>query len=823
MKFTVDAKQYPFLEEGGEMGELTIRYDWSKTPVGPIDTWPQSLKTTVGVLLHSGFPMFLWWGEEMTQFYNDAYRPSLGQDGKHPKALGQPGKECWPEIWTIIYPLIDQVRKTKKSFFLEDQLIPIFRNGKIEDVYWTFSSSAVVSDDGRTEGVLVVCTETTGKVNVQKDNELSGDRLRASESNLKNVILQAPVAMCILKGHNHVVEIANDRMFELWGKPAEEGMNKPVFDFLPEAKAEGFEDLLNNVFRTGETYSAYGAPVTLYRNGTTDIAYIHFVYEAFRGNDNAIAGVMVVATDVTEEVIASKKLEERESQIRSLVESAPFPIGVYVGREMRIEMLNQAILEVWGKGSTGLIGKTYHEVLPELNSQDIYEQLDRVYTTGKPFHARNQRVDLMVDGKLQSFYFNYSFTPLFDAKGKVYGVMNTAAEVTDLVTAKHQVEQSERNFRNIVRQAPVAMCILLGPEHVVEVANDLIIELWGKPAEQMLFKPIFEGLPEAREQGLKELLDNVYTTGKAVHANERPVSLIRKGKHETVYQNFVYEPYRDSDGTILGILAITIDVTAQVQARHQIEEVVAERTRDLKKSNAELSQFAYITSHDLQEPIRKISTFVEMLSKTLGDSIDARAKSYIAKIDSASARMLRLIRDVLTLSQLSRTNEDFQRVDLNEIFTDIKNDYELLIEEKGCVFESDKLPTITAIPVQMSQLFTNLVSNALKFARKDEKLCLTVTSSVLTEEEVRSYPLRNASEYCKIEFTDNGIGFNQDNAVQIFDIFQRLHGRNEYAGTGIGLAMCKKIVENHGGYIYASSKLNEGSTFTVILPLKASA
>src|SRR5690606_9799958 len=169
--------------------------------------------------------------------------------------------------------------------------------------------------------------------------------------------------------------------------------------------------------------------------------------------------------------------EERESQIRALIESAPFPIGVYVGREMRIEMLNQAIIDVWGKGSN-IIGKNYREVLPELFSQKIYDQLDQVFMTGKPHHSRNQRVDLVVDGNMRAYYFNYSFTPLFDALGKVYGVMNTAADVTDLVIAKQKVERSEQDFRNMVKQAPVAMCILIGPEHIVEVANDLIVELW---------------------------------------------------------------------------------------------------------------------------------------------------------------------------------------------------------------------------------------------------------------------------------------------------------------------------------------------------------
>jgi PAS domain S-box-containing protein len=810
-------RKYHFLEDGGELGELTRNHNWATTPVGPIETWPQSLKITVGTILHSGFPMFLWWGDDMTQFYNDAYRPSLGESGKHPKALGQNGKECWPEIWDVIYPLIHQVKTTGKSFFLEDQLVPIFRNGKLEDVYWTFSYSAIVNEQDEIAGVLVVCTETTRKVNMIHELQQAQMRLTLSEANLTNILLQAPVAMCILKGPTHIVEIANDRMFVLWGKSREAMIGKPVFDMLLEAKYEGFEDLLGDVFRTGQTYSAYGAPVTLYRDGNTETAYIHFVYEAFRDGDGNISGVMVVAVDVTKEFIARKKLEESENKIRSLVESAPFPIGVYEGREMRITMVNQAIIDAWGKGDS-LIGKTYSEVLPELENQDVFPQLDSVFMTGKPFHSRNQPIELMVHGKKKTYYFNYDFTPLFDGNGTVYGVMNTAADVTDLNVAKLKVEQSERNFRNMVKQAPVAMSIMIGPDHVVEVANDLILELWGKSEDMVINKPVFEGLPEARGQGLEDLLENVYRKGETFLANERPIVLLRNGRYETIYQNFVYEPYKDSNGTILGVLAITIDVTAQVIARLQIEEVVKERTESLRRTNAELSQFAYIASHDLQEPARKINTFVEMLDKTLGPDVNGRAKTYIDKIERASSRMLRLIRDVLTISQLSKTDQEFKPIDLNFVVEEIKTDYELLIEQKQCEIQVDKLPVIKAIPVQMSQLFTNLVSNALKFSVPERSLCLTIKHSILSSAEVRQYPVAEAIVYSKIEFEDNGIGFSQENASQIFNIFQRLHGKSDYEGTGIGLAMCKKIVENHGGYIFATSTPGEGSTFTVILP-----
>jgi PAS domain S-box-containing protein len=558
MNQLVSVRNYAFLEGGGEMGELTRKFDWSETPLGPVDEWPQSLKTTLGIVLHSGFPMFLWWGEELIQFYNDAYRPSLGDNGKHPKALGQRGVECWPEIWHIIYPLILQVKTTGESFFLEDQLIPIYRNGKLEDVYWTFSYSAVYGEGGEIAGVLVVCHETTRKV---------------------------------------------------------------------------------------ETH---------------------------------------------------RRLEE----------------------------------------------------------------------------------------------------------------------------TKLKLEQSETNFRQMVKQAPVAMCILLGADHRVEIVNDLMLEVWGKTAEAVLNKPVFVGVPEARHQGLESMLDSVYATGVPVVANERPVNLERNGRMETVFLNFVYEPYRDATGKILGVLAITIDVTPQVLARQKIEEIVRERTASLEQKNAELSQFAYITSHDLQEPARKISTFIEALERSLGQNIDARSKEYTQKIDRSSARMLTLIRDVLNFSQLTAHQEKLEPVDLNTILSDVMADFELLIEQKKCTIHlAGALPTIHALPVQMSQLFSNLISNALKFCRQEVAPVIRIEPCSVQPSDIETYQLKPGREYIKIQFSGNGIGFSQENASQIFNIFQRLHGKSEYAGTGIGLAICKKIIENHEGQIVASSVPGQGSTFTIILPV----
>lgn len=818
LKKNLPGNVYRYFEGGGEMGELTRSFDWANHPLGPPEDWPKSLLTTLGIILHSAFPMFLFWGKDLICFYNDAYRPSLGINGKHP-AVGKKGKEVWPEIWNFIGPLIEKVVASGEHVWYEDQLLPIYRNGRMEDVYWTFSHSPAYADDGRINGVFVTCTETTEKVLVNK-------KLRRSEEYLRNTILKAPVAMCILKGADQVVEIANDKMIELWGTTASDIIGKPIFEGLPEARDQGFENLLDGVFTTGETYTAHAAPVRLPRGGKVEIAYINFIYEAYREPDGEIIGVMAVALDVTEQVVARKKVEESEQQVRSLVESAPFPIGVYVGREMRIELLNQAIIDVWGKGGD-LIGKLYSEVLPELDNQHIYEQLDLVYTTGKPFHARNQRVDLMVEGKLKPYFFNYSFTPLYDASGKVYGVMNTAADVTDLVLVKQRIEQSEQNFRNMILQAPVAMCLMVGPDHVIEIANQYILDLWGKTASEVLGKPVVDVFKLIKGHGLEQMLDQVYNTGEHIKGTEHLVNLVRNGRVQAVYQNFTYQPYKDSSGKTLGIIATTLDVTTQVVARQKIEEVVEERTRELaaananlQQSNAELAQFAYIASHDLQEPVRKVSTFSQMLEANLG-TIDERSQNYINKIKVSASRMLTLIRDVLAYSEFSRANDDFKKVDLHQVVEEIKTDFELLIQQKKALIQSGNLPHIDAIPLHMSQLFGNLISNALKFTRPGTLPEIAITASVLSSEERKEFPaLSSDSVYYKIEVKDNGIGFQQENATQIFNIFQRLHNRKDFEGTGIGLALCQKIVQNHHGEIYAKSGQGKGSTFVVILPEK---
>jgi PAS domain S-box-containing protein len=278
----------------------------------------------------------------------------------------------------------------------------------------------------------------------------------------------------------------------------------------------------------------------------------------------------------------------------------------------------------------------------------------------------------------------------------------------------------------------------------------------------------------------------------------------------------------DSEGRPLRILGTMIDIDDQKLQNDALEKTVAERTSALQKakeklerSNQELEQFAYIASHDLQEPLRKIQTFSSLLSKHIDKSPDAAR--YFEKINSSAQRMSVLIRDVLHYSRLSCSDDVLVETSLAVIVNSVVNDYELLILEKNAEVRIGYLPKVMGVTHQLHQLSANIISNALKFSSAHP--LIEIFSEKVTPGEIRQYPELKASEtYVKIVFKDNGIGFEQKFAEQIFTIFQRLNTRESYKGTGIGLAICKRIVESHGGVIYAISDVGKGASFNVILP-----
>lgn len=425
-----------FLSGGGEMGKLMRSKDWSKTPLGDPAHWPQSLRTTLGIVLNSKFPMFIFWGPACYGFYNDAYRPSLGKTGKHPSILGIAGEEAWPEIWHIIKPLIDSVFATGEATWSEDQLVPIFRNGIIEDVYWTFSYSPIKDEGGSINGILVTCTETTDKINILK-------KLEESQLRLRNTLMQAPAGITILRGNKYIVELANETYLQLVDKNEKDFVGKPLFDVLPEVKTV-VAPLLKSVFTTGNPYYGNEFQVPINRHGQTESAFFNFVYQPLKETDGTINAIMVVATEVTEQVKAKHHIEENEKRFRNMVMQSPIPMTIFRGPDHVIDIANiEMIKNIWRKEEADVIGKKALEIFPELNNQKFAGLLKRVLKTGQSYREKESEAFVQGNDGMKRFFLDFEYAPLFEKDNIVSGIMITVNDVTEKVDARKKIEESE--------------------------------------------------------------------------------------------------------------------------------------------------------------------------------------------------------------------------------------------------------------------------------------------------------------------------------------------------------------------------------------------
>ena len=283
------------------------------------------------------------------------------------------------------------------------------------------------------------------------------------------------------------------------------------------------------------------------------------------------------------------------------------------------------------------------------------------------------------------------------------------------------------------------------------------------------------------------------------------------------HEKFVYLRGENVTDTVSGH-TISIGTVFNVSMLKLIQSELEQKVSDLNKSNSDLEQFAYVASHDLQEPLRKIVSFGERLDSKAREALNEEQHLYLDRILNATRRMQEMINNLLEFSRVSSASGNYVPTDLNEIMKSTLGDLELTLQQKGAVIELGILPVIEVIPAQISQLFLNLLSNSLKFIRQDVTPEISINAVSISAAEIARKKLLPEKEYVKIVFKDNGIGFENSSVDKMFTIFQRLRGRSEFEGAGIGLAVCKKVVERHHGTIEAFGVTGEGATFEIILP-----
>jgi PAS domain S-box-containing protein len=484
-----------------------------------------------------------------------------------------------------------------------------------------------------------------------------------------------------------------------------------------------------------------------------------------------------------------------------------------------ILMDRNGIIQNWNKGAEKIKGYTDKEIigkhfsifyLPEDLSRNLPDRL--IHEAVKNGSSSQEGWRKKKNGS--HFWGNITITAIHDDKNNVIGFSKVTRDLTDKKLAEDKLRISEERYHQMIAEVQDYAIILLNENGIIQNWNAGAEKIKGYNAKEIVGRS-FETFytKEDREAGLPfTLLGTARTEGKAMQEGWR----VRKDGTK-FWGTIVITALHNKAGDIIGFSKVTRDLTLQKIANDKVEKY----TRELEIQNSELEQFAYVASHDLQEPLRKIQTFAELIQENYEDK--EFVTRYFSKLDASAKRISELVKSLLDYSRLSKRGDDDgpSSVDLNIILAEVTQDFELLIEEKNATIHSSPLPLVYGNKIQLGQLFSNLISNSLKFSNRPP--VININSETVSHTKIKSEQPLLFNQYNKLIFEDNGIGFEQKYDKLIFSLFQRLHSKQNYAGTGIGLALCKKIVENHGGFINVSSEEGKGSTFLIYLPVKTRA
>lgn len=579
---------------------------------------------------------------------------------------------------------------------------------------------------------------------------------------------------------------------------------------------------IGTLLETGQKIQDIGdaeALKVILRLNTKDGKVVHLetsvsVYK--RNADGTPAEFFCISQDVTEQVQLEMRAHELELITSAAEEAFRYGAWEWFPEEDRV-VWSGGIYDIFEQHEDDL-NFTVDKYIKMIHPDDIdhfNKVVDHAYKNGVGFTLEYRIV--LPGGQICNL--QEMGKPMFDEKNNLLKFIGTIRDISDysetlnsLKKYELTLQQAEKNLHlgtwewnmhlNKVKWSDGFWQILEYPEHLR--SND-----W-QPIEKYM-----QHVGQDKEMAVENRISFMENYDGSAPLEPQEISLTTytgKTIHIITYTRIL----EWKDGKPLVAVGSTADITQMKEIQKNLEAKVLE----LGKAYDEMEQFSYVASHDLQEPLRKISAFSERLKAKCGSVLDPDCGLYLERILDGTNRMRILIENLLTLSRTKRNADFFKTTDLNEVLEEVLSDLENKIVAESAEVHHTPLPVIEAIPTQMHQLLLNLISNSLKFTQKDNNAVIHINSERLSQKQKDEYNLDTRLDYILINVQDNGIGFENDYAETIFTPFKRLHGRSEYEGTGIGLAICKKVAKNHSGAIWATSKPGNGAAFHVVLAVK---
>ncbi len=813
------------LAGGGEMGALMRRTDLAATTLGPIESWPQSLRTAVSILLDSRFGMYIAWGPQYAQLYNDAYRPILGST-KHPGALGALASATFAESWDIIGPMFDEVRRGNATGS-EDWMLPLDRNGYLEECFFTFSYSPIRDESGGVGGVHVTVTETTRRVLGERRlralhalaeatiGERTGDEVAAATlASLRAAPEDVPFAIVFLAtGEDQGLTLAGS-----FGAPtgaATASSSWPLAEALAATRLHVVDDVdaRLGVVPSGVWPEPVRAAVMvpILRNGNAPAGVLIAGVSPRRALDDDYEEFLIRCASHVGRALADaraaadeRRLVEAERQrLYTHFQQAPFAVAVLRGSDYVVELANPAALAVWGK-TPALVGQPLLQGFPELIGQPFIGFLDTVMATGAPYEGRGVlgRMPRGPNGALTDAYFNFVYSPLRDRSGIVEGVLVAGFEVTAEILASREVEEAQLLFKSVVDNVP-ELAWTARPDGFIDYYNQRWYEYTGTAPEQMMgwgWRDVHDPV----------MVDAVAARWQRALATGSPVEMeFQLRGADGVFRWFLtrVRPLRDAEGAIVRWFGTNTNIDERV---HLLASEKAAR-EDAERSSRAKDEFLAIVSHELRNPLNAMLGWTRLLrSGSLPAERQGRA---LETIERNAVDQAQLIEDLLDVSRIvsGKLPLEVQNVTLARVVEAAVDSARPAIEAKSLRISVvlDDHGVVAGDPARIQQIVWNLLTNATKFTPRGGSIRVV---------------LRRDTSHLELTVSDSGQGIEPAFLPHVFERFKQADASTtkKHGGLGLGLAITKSLVEMHGGTITVESEgPARGATFVVRLPVAA--